>query len=124
MKSILLIEDSNADQFIAKTMISRLFPDVEILQAYDGIEALEVLRSLSSPPNLILLDINMPRMNGFDFLDSLCGEFPEDYPPIVMLTSSDQENDRLKARKYNCVNGYLLKPLRRHDVVSLTKFAD
>lgn len=64
------------------------------------------------PPNrrLVLLDINMPRMNGLEFLEAIRADAQLCTLPVVILTTSDQERDRLQAYRYN-VAGYLIKPI-------------
>jgi CheY-like chemotaxis protein len=80
--------------------------------AGNGLEALEMLRSDALPKSrrLVLLDLNMPKMNGIEFLRELRAD-PELSPtPVVVLTTSDAERDRVEA--YNLhVAGYLLKPV-------------
>ena len=65
---------------------------IEIIKAYDGQEALEILKDLDENPSLILLDINMPRMNGFEFLKSI-RETDLNSIPILVLTGADLSED-------------------------------
>ena len=111
MKSILIVEDNTADQFLSKSIISSKRPDVEVHIASDGQEALELLNDGLSV-DLILLDINMPRMNGHAFLEAFSDNNKKEIPVIVMLTSSDQEYDKSNALAYKCVKDYLLKPIK------------
>jgi len=109
---VMVIDDSDADQFMSEIILKEYNPDIEILQAYDGVEALEMLKSAEKLPDLILLDINMPRMNGFEFLEEYCSEknkIPH-APVVVMLTSSAQGEDKEKAKTHKCVKHYLEKP--------------
>ena len=112
MKTILIVEDNAADQFLGQAIISAKRPDVKVTVASDGEEALEILRSDDSLPDLILLDINMPRMNGHDFLEVFSENNTRDIPVVVMMTSSDLEQDREKSLSYKCVKDYLLKPVK------------
>lgn len=110
MEYVMIIDDSEPDQFLSKLMVQQKNPDAKILQAYDGKEALEILETVESQPEVIFLDINMPRMNGHEFLEAYsnnyaCGSV------IVMLSSSDQGDDKEKALKHPCVKKYLIKPL-------------
>lgn len=111
MRSILIVEDNSADQFLSKAIISSKCPDVEIHIAADGQEALEMLNG-GLHADLILLDINMPRMNGHDFLEQFTNNNEREIPVVVMLTSSDQEEDKSNALSYKCVKDYLLKPIK------------
>ena len=122
LSCVMVVDDSDADQFMSEILLKEYNPDVEILQAYDGVEALEMLKSAEKLPDLILLDINMPRMNGFEFLEEYCSEKNEDThaPVVVMLTSSAQNEDKAKAELYNCVKEYLEKPLSVENLQELS----
>ncbi len=120
MEYVMIIDDSEPDQFLSKLMVQQKNPDAKILQAYDGVEALEVLRSLDEQPEVIFLDINMPRMNGHEFLEEysnggVCGSV------VVMLSSSDQEDDKERALKHPCVKKYLIKPLNQDSLTEVDK---
>lgn len=121
MKTILIIEDNEADQFLGEMIISAARPLVRILKARDGEEALEVLQELDEYPELILLDINMPRMNGLEFLEVFSEHNKKEIPVVVMLTSSDQEQDKQQAQAYKCVKDYFLKPITKDKVEQLEK---
>lgn len=112
LKQILCVDDSEADQYLHQYRIKAANPDVRIRAVYDGDEALEALREPGYKPDLILLDINMPRMNGFDFLEVYEAEFPKaDAAVVVMLTSSLHEADRQRAKQFDVVRAFLYKPL-------------
>ncbi|MFK7915412.1 MAG: response regulator [Pseudomonadales bacterium] len=110
LERILVIDDQPADQMLAKYAIQSYNPNAEILEAYDGVEALEILDSLALPPDIIFLDINMPRMNGFEFLEAYRAS-AEKIQVVVMLTSSDQEADKEKCEQYPFVAAYETKPI-------------
>ena len=110
INSVMIIDDSESDQFLAKTVIKKFSSDIDILQAYDGQEALEMLGELKKQPDAIFLDINMPRMNGHDFLKKY-DTWEKQTLIVVMLTSSDQKLDKEKSRAYKCVKEYFTKPL-------------
>ena len=110
MGSVMIVDDSESDQFLSKVIIEKLNPDIKILQAYDGQEALEILADLPKQPNVIFLDINMPRMNGHEFLKNYHA-CEEQAVVVIMLTSSDQERDKEKSMSYIYVNRYFTKPL-------------
>ena len=111
-RRILSIDDSDADQYLNKLRIEEAEPDAEIRCAGDGEQALAILREPGYSPDLILLDINMPRMDGFEFLEAYSEEFGTNTNSvIVMLTSSSQEEDRVRAAAYPFVKGFYLKPL-------------
>lgn len=110
--SVLNVDDSESDQLLARTRILRASPSTEFHAARDGLEALEFLRTAPSRPDLILLDLNMPRMNGMEFLRVYEAEFdPAERSPVVVLTTSNQAIDRLRAEASPAVVAYLTKPL-------------
>ncbi len=110
MGSIMIIDDSEADQFLIKVIIERFNPDIRILQAYDGQEALEKMADLPEQPSVIFLDINMPRMNGHEFLEKY-DAWEEQAAHVIILTSSGQEHDKENSMAYKCVKEYCVKPL-------------
>jgi CheY-like chemotaxis protein len=107
---VLVVDDSESDQFISKLTIESYDPNIVVLSAYDGEEALEMLASEECKPDLILLDINMPRMNGHEFLEQYNKKIDQQ-AVVMMLTSSEQEVDRERSIAYPCVKTYLVKPL-------------
>ena len=114
IRKILVVDDNEGDQFLTKIEIEKHNPDIEIVQAYDGVEALEKLDNTDENPDLILLDINMPRMNGLEFLEKY-NEREKQCKTIVMLTSS-QEQDKEAAFKYEFVKDYLVKLLDQDNI--------
>lgn len=109
-KSILVVDDSKSDQMIVEFEIEDLDGDIVLYKAFDGQEALEILLSLDEPPTLILLDINMPRMNGIEFLEEYT-KHHSGSTVVAMLTSSDDQIDRDRALQFQCVEHYFVKPL-------------
>ena len=108
--SILVVDDDENDQFICDYTIRKFDPSIRILKAFDGSEALDILRG--ETPNAIILDINMPVMNGFEFLDRYAEEFEVHAPVVAMLTSSHLGKDRERAMQYSFVKSYFEKPLQ------------
>ncbi|MFT5583734.1 MAG: CheY-like chemotaxis protein [Cognaticolwellia sp.] len=112
LNDVLIVDDSEADQYLNRYRLLERQPSVTIRSAFDGVEALNVLREVGYKPDLILLDINMPRMNGFEFLEIYVDEFNgATSSVVVMLTSSLLESDRQRAESFKPVRGFLLKPL-------------
>lgn len=110
--NILLVEDDEVDVMNVKRAFAKGHITNPLFVAGDGLEALERLRGGEVPKGrrLILLDLNMPRMNGIEFLRELRKD-PELAPtPVIVLTTSNDERDKVEA--YNLhVAGYLLKPV-------------
>lgn len=121
IKHILIVDDSDADKFLAQITIQNAELDLEVTTASDGEEALKVISDFTDLPDVILLDINMPRMDGIQFLEEY-NKMYKIYPPVVvMLTSSAQEQDREATIKYECVKEYLVKPLSTEKLIELEK---
>lgn len=112
---LLLIEDDDVDILNVKRSLRQLNLLNPIHIACDGIEALALLRGTEATPpiptpTLILLDINMPRMNGLEFLRELRADQRLQHLSVVVLTTSDEEKDIIEAYKFH-VAGYILKPI-------------
>ena len=110
IKSILVVDDDENDQFICEYTIRKYDSEIRVLKAFDGMEALDVLQA--ETPDAIILDINMPVMNGFEFLDRYAQEFDVHAPVVAMLTSSHLGKDRERAMQYSFVKSYFEKPLQ------------
>lgn len=119
MQTILLVDDDECFQFLCERVIKRSGENITLLKAYDGLEALELLQDGGAKPDLILLDINMPRMNGHEFLAKYSEAAPGEIPIVAMLTSSDQQRDRDSAMQYQFVKDYLVKPFQLEDIERL-----
>ncbi|MEZ4883532.1 MAG: response regulator [Chitinophagales bacterium] len=113
INSVLLIEDNEITNFYNKHLFIKngFVEDVKI--ATNGKKALEYLYSAENKPDLILLDLNMPVMNGFEFLDEYEKMDSEVREGIVIcvLTTSLHEEDLEKAKKYEVISQYCKKPL-------------
>lgn len=115
--NVLLVEDDEVDVMNVQRAFKRNQIDNPLYIANNGLDALSMLRgSDSEPPSvpghrrLVLLDINMPRMNGLEFLQELRQDAALKSTPVVVLTTSDADQDRLEAYRLN-VAGYILKPV-------------
>lgn len=113
---ILLVEDDELDVISVERSLSKLDIDYKLITAFNGIEALEILRgktglSLMEPlPHIILLDINMPKMNGIEFLTELRNDQNLKHIKVFIMTTSGEHRDRNETEKLG-VLGYLIKPL-------------
>jgi CheY-like chemotaxis protein len=117
MDRVLIIDDDHISNFLTKNVIRRNSQPQEITVCLDGQEAYDLLKetlAAKAPlPDLILLDINMPKMNGFDFLEAFreiknCGPLPV----IIILTTSDNIYDLEQLKNFPEVEVYLNKPLK------------
>ncbi len=110
--NILLVEDDDIDVMTVQRAFRKNNIANPLLVASNGIEALEMLRSGEVPPvnRIVLLDINMPRMDGIEFLRELRADPALHSTTVVVLTTSNEDRDRVQAYELN-VAGYLLKPV-------------
>lgn len=107
--NILLVEDDDVDAMFVMKALEKEKVANPIVRAFDGINALEKLRDGSvSSPYLILLDLNMPRMGGLEFLAKIRGDKKLKSAIVFVFTTSDAEKDRWSAYDHN-IAGYLLK---------------
>ncbi len=111
---ILLVEDDRVDVMTVQRALSRHRIDNPLFVARAALDALGMLRGAGSekidpPPELILLDLNLPRMSGIEFLQELRGDPELRDLRVIVLTSSNEPNDRAAAFKYE-VEDYIVKP--------------
>ncbi|QSB25305.1 response regulator [Flavobacterium sp. CLA17] len=110
--TILIVEDDELDIISVERSLKKLESEYVLYSAYNGIEALRILRdpNLGLFPDVVLLDINMPRMNGIEFLKVIREDKKlKDLKVFIMTTSSEYE-DRLESEKLG-ISGYIIKPL-------------
>jgi CheY-like chemotaxis protein len=117
MLNILLVEDDEVDIMTVQRAFKKGNIANPLYLAGNGIEALALLRGNPGEPalipperRLILLDLNMPKMNGLEFLRELRSDPAIRHIPVVVLTTSNEERDRVDAYHLN-VAGYILKPV-------------
>lgn len=124
-KKVLVIDDTDLDLLVAKLAMTKYTFATEIVLKKSAISALEYLESFESNPEelpqLIFLDINMPELSGFDFLDRY-----ENLPAVIkrnciimMLSTSLVEEDHKKASENKFVSRFLNKPLDKHKLESI-----
>ncbi len=110
--NILLVDDDEVDVMNVKRAFAKAHITSPLHVVHDGLQALEKLRAgdFTCDRRLVLLDLNMPRMNGIEFLRELRKDPALHATPVVVLTTSDDERDKVDAYDLN-VAGYLLKPV-------------
>ena len=110
--NILLVEDDAVDVMNVKRAFTKNNITNPLFVAGDGIEGLELLRGDRYPKKnrIVLLDLNMPRMNGIEFLRELRKDPELSATPVVVLTTSNDDRDKVNAYNLN-VAGYLVKPV-------------
>ena len=121
LSCILLVDDDYEDNVFHKLIISRMNITESIEEVNDGIEALDYLKKSKTPPELIFLDINMPRMNGWEFLEEYkdLGAEQKAKTIIMMLSTSSNPDEIKKAREIAEVSGFKTKPLSKEMMVEI-----
>ena len=123
--NILLVEDDEVDVMNVKRALKKVNINNPLYVATNGIEALAMLGSKNGEPpevpverRLILLDLNMPKMGGIEFLQKLRSDPQLKPTPVVVMTTSNQDKDRVEAYNLN-VAGYILKPVTFANFIEL-----
>lgn len=121
LNSVLIVDDNEADRYLLSRLIRRAKISDQIFEANDGLEGLDFFRNHQAnaekygddfPPLLVFLDINMPRVNGFEFLEAFAGlreEHGYDAVVLVMFTSSQLDEERDRASQFEFVKGFITK---------------
>lgn len=114
--SILLIEDDELDIISVQRWLKKLGSEYELYTAYNGKDALSMLteNSPNLTPDVILLDLNMPKMNGIEFLSILRNDEKLKHIRVFIMTTSTESSDRLATDKLG-ISGYIIKPLNYTD---------
>ena len=119
LRKVLLIDDDDAVNFLNRRKLKDFDPDCEVIEAIDGQEALNYLAETDSCPDVILLDLNMPGLDGFGFLkkyEEMGKCCNESRVFVFIVTSSLREEDKVKAVTSGLVNGYFEKPLSENQI--------
>jgi CheY-like chemotaxis protein len=120
---IFLVDDDPINNLINRRLLGKAGIGNHIEEFQSAQEALEKIKSIDTDKTLLLfLDINMPVLNGWEFLDCYISIFPERKDTIIILSSSIDYQDRQKAMEYPIVSGFLEKPLSLEKInTQLTK---
>lgn len=119
--SVLIVDDNKTDRYLLKRFLKKCDLDFVVNEAEDGQYGLDFFEDFPAkrardpvtyPPQIVFLDINMPRVNGFEFLagfSALQAEHDLTESAVVMVTSSPNQSDRDRAAAWDCVKGYQIK---------------
>ncbi len=122
--SLLIVDDDDIDATALRRALHKLKLLNPLYRAKDGLEALEILRNGEIPsPYIILLDINMPRMNGIEFLEALRSDPELTHAVVFVLTTSKSDEDIIAAYREH-VAGYLLKQRMDSDFLQVVSLLD
>ena len=120
-KSILVVDDDKICNFLTVNALKKAGVKGNIDVVMNGLEAINILKESSTFPDLILLDINMPIMDGMDFLKTYTSEGFEGRTKIAMYTSSIREADKNQALQYSDVFEFINKPISHQKLVNIVK---
>ena len=115
--NILLIEDDAIEVMKFNRVLKNLESNHNIIEANNGEDALVILREKAIIPDIIVLDLNMPKINGIEFLSILKNDETLKYIPAIVLTTSDNHKDLLECYKIG-IAGYIIKPLKYEDYIN------
>ncbi len=116
MKKVLLIDDDKVSNFLSSLIIKKTLIAEVVKECLDGQEGLDYLKSLSDSseiPDILFLDLNMPVLDGWQFLNEFSSLDKRVQMPIYILTSSNYEGDLIKSKEFDAVKGYIVKPLSK-----------
>ena len=123
-RPILLVDDDNADMMTVKRALKELNVPNELVHHLDGENALNYLRNNAKKgPCVILLDLNMPKMNGVDFLAAVKADAELKQIPVIILSVSNDEDDQTKCFDL-CAAGYVVKPATYDEFINAMKMLD
>jgi len=115
-ETILIADDEEMVRLVIKAVLS--YRGYKIMEAYDGGNLFEVLQAQATPPDLVLLDVDMPRVNGWEALQQLKTERPG--LPVIMLSGGAVDSDSSRARERGAT-GFLSKPFKNEQLVQLVR---
>jgi two-component system, response regulator len=119
--SVMLVEDDPAHAEITLRSIEELAPErCEVVHVVDGQDALDRLRSAVSLPDVVLLDLRLPRMDGLELLELVQSDAELRQIPMVVLTTSDTDADRKRALAFGA-SSYLVKPFGESELLAVTR---
>lgn len=111
LRPILLVEDDRIDRLTVQRALREIDVKNPLKIAGNGEEALTILQDKNNnTPAIILLDLNMPKMNGLEFLREVKQDETLKRIPVIVLTTSSEDQDKLESFDL-CVAGYMVKPL-------------
>lgn len=127
-KTILLVEDNPDDELLTRMALQENNLLNEIVVAHDGVEALDYLfgrgryagRDLNDRPQVVLLDLKLPKLDGLDVLRAIRADDRTKFLPVVILTSSNEEQDLLAGYSFGA-NSYVRKPVDFHQFTDAVK---
>ena len=119
MKTVLLVED---DKFLSALLKNRLEKEsFNVIHAEDGEEAVNILRTSSSKPDLVLLDIILPKKNGFEVLEEIKQDIEFKNLPIIIISNLGQDDDLSRGKELGATEYYIKAQTSIDDLISKIK---
>ncbi len=115
-----LVDDDSDDQLLVRAAFKQANPDVTVHTIDDGDQLLFQLREASPLPKLVLLDLNMARMGGFETLQAVRLALPDVWLPIIIFSTSSNKTDQKQALQQGA-NAFISKPSEYGKLVELTR---
>ncbi|GAB3317177.1 response regulator [Larkinella ripae] len=106
---VFIVDDDEDDQFLLQQVFRQYSPECRIKTLVNGVELLDALQTISDLPALVLLDLNMPLMSGFEALAQIRQNGAYDSLPVVILTTSSLPEDQERAEQLKAT-GFVTKP--------------
>ena len=122
IKTAAIVEDGREDRFFLRRMLGKVFPDCEVHEFPYAEEALTFLKSPDRARlDVIFVDINMPRMDGFEFADCYQELYPElkGQTQLYVVSSSINPDDRVRVEEHPAIVGFFEKPVSRDALAAL-----
>lgn len=111
---VCIIDDDKIYQFLLRKKINIVNPEITVNSYFNGLEAITAFEKIDSCCDVILLDLNMPKMDGWEFIKEYqkLKNKAQPFPQIYISTSSIAEEDKIRALSFqNIIKGYLTKPI-------------
>lgn len=118
--NILFVEDDAIEVMMFVRVLQKIGSNHRLIEARNGEEALAVLNSKEVIPDIILLDLNMPKLNGIEFLKIVKSNDLTKHIPVIIFTTSNNHRDIATCYKIG-ISGYIIKPLKYEDYLVLVQ---
>lgn len=119
IQTVLTVDDNEAEHYIIEDELNKYNSNIIVHRAFDGQEALDIISTQGVRPDLILLDINMPGLDGFGFLEKCSAMSEKMVCTVAMLSSSENVKDRERCAEFECVVGFIVKPLSQESLADI-----
>lgn len=121
--TICLIDDDSIYQMITTKMIEMVNPQQKVISFFNGQQAIDYFKVLSAPfqlPDIIFLDINMPIMDGWGFLEAFTAlDNIQNLVPVYMVSSSLNQEDAIRSKSFEVVQDFIIKPMSKIKITEI-----